>query len=215
MWEVAELNRNIMTKHIKNTLLAVAFMPILAISNSGLNIVSRVAVESNHSTVAEEVLSISEDTKIELNEKDKLKAIEAAKIDAYYAQHNLPLAGYGMQFVEVAEKYGIPYNLLPAVAMRESTGGKFACYNNPFGWGSCKIKFNNFNEAIESVGKNLGGANPNTARYYARESVKDKLYYYNGTIIKGYEDQVIAIMGMIDRMDIKESELENLELASK
>lgn len=202
MWEVAELNRNIMIKNIQNTLLAMAFIPIFAMSSSGLNIVSSVLVESNQSTSTKEILINEENSKQELTKKEKERKLQAAKIDAYYNKYNLPLAGYGEQFVMVAEKYGIPYNLLPAVAMRESTGGKFACYNNPFGWGSCKIKFNNFNEAIESVGKNLGGANPNTARYYARESVKDKLYYYNGTVIEGYEDQVIAIMGMIDRMDV-------------
>lgn len=202
MWEVAELNRNIMIKNIQNTLLAMAFIPIFAMSSSGLNIVSSVLVESNQSTSTKEILINEENSKQELTKKEKERKLQAAKIDTYYNKYNLPLAGYGEQFVMVAEKYGIPYNLLPAVAMRESTGGKFACYNNPFGWGSCKIKFNNFNEAIESVGKNLGGANPNTARYYARESVKDKLYYYNGTVIEGYEDQVIAIMGMIDRMDV-------------
>ena len=127
----------------------------------------------------------------------------------------MPLEGYGMQFVLVAEKYGIPYNLLPAVAMRESTGGKFACYNNPFGWGSCKIKFSDFDEAIESVGKNLGGANPRTARYYATTDVEKKLYYYNGTVIKGYEDQVIAIMEKINNTSINPDADTNIELASK
>ncbi len=99
--------------------------------------------------------------------------------------------------------------------MRESTGGKFACYNNPFGWGSCKIKFSDFDEAIESVGKNLGGANPRTARYYATTDVEKKLYYYNGTVIKGYEDQVIAIMEKINNTSINPDADTNIELASK
>lgn len=179
-------------------------------TSTELNTVSNVLQDSNNSSSTIEVLD--EESQKELEAKEELQKTQAAKIDAYYAKYNLPLEGHGMQFVLVAEKYGIPYNLLPAIAMRESTGGKFACYNNPFGWGSCKIKFGNFNEAIESVGKNLGGANPRTARYYATDSVKKKLYYYNGTVIKGYEDQVIAIMSKIDKMKI---EVEDIELASK
>lgn len=206
------LNRNIMTKYIKNTLLAIAFIPILAMPSAELNIVSNVLQDSNNSLGTVEVLNNEKKFQKELSKKEELRKIQAAKIDGYYAKYNLPLDGHGMQFVLVAEKYGLPYNLLPAIAMRESTGGKFACYNNPFGWGSCKIRFNDFNEAIESVGKNLGGANPKTARYYATNDVKKKLYYYNGTVIKGYEDQVIAIMSKIDKIEI---ETEGIELASK
>ena len=65
--------------------------------------------------------------------------------------------------VDLAEKYGIPYNFLPAISVIESSGGREAYNNNPFGWGSAKIRFDNFGEAIEVVGRNLGGGNPNTA----------------------------------------------------
>jgi len=85
--------------------------------------------------------------------------------------------------------------------MRESTGGKFAYNNNPFGWGSAKIKFSNFDDAIETVGKNLGGANSKTSSFYSTPSLRKKLWYYNGSVIKGYEDQVMGIMDTIDSTD--------------
>lgn len=123
----------------------------------------------------------------------------ADAIDSFYKSRSMPLAGQGMNFVLVSEKYGLDWRLLPAVAIRESSGGKQACYNNPFGWGSCKIKFNTYNDAIEAVGKNLGGANANTAKYYGGKSSKEKLYYYNGTVVPTYPDEVLNIMDMIGK----------------
>jgi hypothetical protein len=68
-----------------------------------------------------------------------------------------------------------------------------------FGWGSCKLhNFHSYEEAIEAIGKNLGGANPNTARYYAGKSNKEKLYHYNGTVVPEYPDEVLAIMKKIE-----------------
>jgi hypothetical protein len=96
---------------------------------------------------------------------------------------------------------------LPAISIRETSGGKRLMNNNPFGWGGAKIKFSDFNEAIEVVGRNLGGANPKTARYYAFTDIEKKLYYYNGTVIDGYEDQVIAIMNKIHKTDINKEVL--------
>jgi hypothetical protein len=107
--------------------------------------------------------------------------------------------------VEVAKKYDLDWRLLPAVAMRESTGGKFACKsvsNSPFGYGSCKINFKTMDDSIETVAKNLAGKNPNTADYYAGE-LKENLDNYNGGVVPNYAEQVIAIMNKIgDAKDI-------------
>ena len=96
--------------------------------------------------------------------------------------------------------------------MRESTGGKFAYRNNPFGWGSAKIRFSDFNEAIDVVGKNLGGSNPTTASYYEGKNSKQKLYTYNGTVITGYENQVMKIMNNIDNVEVDTSSQELADL---
>lgn len=117
-------------------------------------------------------------------------------IDAYFAKRHMPLAGYGSIFVKVADTYKIDWRLLPAIAVRESSGGLHACGFNAFGWGSCKHKnFTSFDDAIETVGRNLGGENPATARYYSGKSVRQILNAFNPPSIEPhYTDQVIAIM---------------------
>ncbi len=122
----------------------------------------------------------------------------AEKIDAYYKKRGMPLEGYGAKMVAEAEKNNLDWRLLPAIAIIESTGGKFACHQNPFGWGSCKIKFNNWNEAIETVARNLGGNNPNTARYYKDKTMIEKLHHYNNSIIPTYTGRVMEFMSLIE-----------------
>jgi len=117
-----------------------------------------------------------------------------ARVDAYFEKHNAPLAGYGDVFVRVADACDMDWRLLPAIAMRESTGGKRMQYNNPFGWGGARIPFDSIEHAIEIVGKNLCGENPNTSVWYSTTSTERKLYYYNGTVIPSYPREVMWIM---------------------
>jgi len=81
---------------------------------------------------------------------------KAQKIETYFRVNrgNAPLADYAEKFVEVANKYGLDYRLLPAIATVESSGGKnnFRKYN-AWGWGS--RGFSSFEEGIEIVGKGL------------------------------------------------------------
>lgn len=129
---------------------------------------------------------------------------KAAKIDAYFAKYDLPLAGHGMQFVLVAEKNELDPYLLPAIAMRESTGGKFIIKKNmnPFGWGSGTIKFQDFDEAIDTVGRHIGGTDPTlkTARYYANKTMKQKLLAYN-SVIPAYTEEIFSIMSKIEKTE--------------
>jgi hypothetical protein len=126
---------------------------------------------------------------------------KAEAIDAYFKVRNMPLEGMGMKMVEEAEKNKLDWRLLPAIAVRESTGGKFDCQRvdfNAFGWGSCKIGFKSNEHSIEIVAKNLGGNNPGTARYYANKNTKEILLAYNPpSIVKHYSSQVISIMNTI------------------
>jgi hypothetical protein len=134
---------------------------------------------------------------------------QADKIDAYFAQWNLPLTGYGYFFAETAKKYDLDPFLLPAIAMRETTGGKNLCKTlpedekwNPYGWGSCKIGFSSFEEAIDTVGMNLAGQNPNTAFAYADKDVKGILQSYNPpSVVPTYAYEVMDIMDTIATVD--------------
>jgi hypothetical protein len=128
---------------------------------------------------------------------------KAAKIDMYYGQYDLPLEGYGMTMVMAGEKYGVDPYLIAGLAMRETTGGKFACHKNPFGWGSCKIKFESFEEAINTVAMNLGGHAERTAKYYKGKSTKEILDIYNPPhIVENYTNQVLSIMKRIENTQV-------------
>ena len=108
-----------------------------------------------------------------------------------------------MKFVLEAEKNDIDWRLLPAIAMRESTGGKQACKkadNSVFGYGSCKISFKSIDDSIEVVAKSLGGNNPNTARHYDGKTTVQILKKYN-SVIPSYTKQVVKLMNMIDDKD--------------
>jgi hypothetical protein len=161
-----------------------AFVPFMAIPS--ISVSSHIgSLETK--PVTKEVVSV-EDVR-----KEHAKAI-----DSFFKERNMPMRGTGMTFVLVAEKYGLDWRLLPAISIRESSGGKEACGYNAFGWGSCKLhNFNSYEEAIEALGKNLGGANKITSRYYAGKSTEEKLYYYNGSVEPPYTGEVIAIMDMI------------------
>lgn len=136
--------------------------------------------------------------KLQLEREEK-----AAKIDAYYAKYDMPLKGTGMKMVLAAEKHGLDWRLVPAIAVRESSGGKNDCKNNPFGWGSCKIGFESYDHAIEVVALNLGGDNPKTARYYEGKTVRGILQTYNPpSVVPTYADEVIAIMNKIENIKV-------------
>ena len=187
-----------MIKKIQNTLLAIAFIPLLAIPTFELHTDSDNSKDFNQSF---QIFEKSSETNTDLSRKEK-----ALKIEKYMKDRSMPLFENAMQFVLVSEKYGLPYNLLPAISIRESSGGKNLdlCGYNPFGWGSCrKHNFHSFNEAIEVVGKNLGGGNKSTASYYSGKETKEKLYYYNGTVIPTYQAEVMDIMQKINDIKIE------------
>lgn len=126
---------------------------------------------------------------------------QAQLIDDYFALRDAPLSGYGKTFVEIAIKYDLDYRLLPAMAQRESSGGRNDCQsvpNNPFGWTSCKYGFPTMENAIETVAKNIAGENEKTARYYAGKSIRDRLIAYNGVgVVPEYPNEVFLIMSKI------------------
>jgi len=158
-----------------------------------------ITVETSVITTQEEV-ERKEQAELEVERKEKADAI-----DTYFAKYDAPLEGYGMKFVTEAEKNDLDWRLLPAIAMRESTGGIHTCKkvpNSVFGWGSCKIGFNSIDESIEIVAKNLGGNNPNTDYHYKGKTTEQILRKYN-SYIKNYPTQVIKIMKDIKNIEIK------------
>ena len=54
-----------------------------------------------------------------------------------------------------ADLYGIDYRLLPLIGMLESTGGKYACGGNAWGYASCRVEFETYGEAMAVVARTL------------------------------------------------------------
>ena len=128
----------------------------------------------------------------------------AERIDNYFLERRMPLAGHGKDFVEEADKNGIDWRLLPAIGVRESSGGKEQCGNNPFGWASCRgDNFPSIEEAIRTVSRHLGGNATSTRSYYSGDT-RSKLNSYNPpSIVAAYTDEVIAIMQKISPEEVK------------
>jgi hypothetical protein len=81
-------------------------------------------------------------------------------LEKFFAKYKSPLKDNIDTFITVADKYNIDYRLLPAISCIESSCGKKLIPGsyNPFGWGiygNNVITFNNYDEAIETVGQGL------------------------------------------------------------
>lgn len=185
-----------MTHTTKKIIQSFVIVPLMATTLSMNAFTASINDAVIKATSAETTLS-PEEQKLQADREDK-----AAKIDAYFAKYDLPLAGHGMQFVLVAEKNDLDPYLLPAIAMRESTGGKFMIKsnNNCFGWGSGKIKFQNLDEAIDTVGRHLGGNDDKTAKYYDNKTTEKKLLAYN-SVIQTYTKEIFSIMSKIEKTE--------------
>lgn len=142
-----------------------------------------------------------------VSEEELTRIEHAAKIDAFFEEHDMPLAGTGRKMVEVAEANGLDWNLLPAIAVQESTGGIQKCKsvsNSVFGFGSCKISFKSIDASIEIVGAHLGGNKPATAKYYKDKDLAGILRSYNSER-PTYLKEVVRIMKMIAGQDLNQN----------
>jgi len=178
-------------------------VPLGGLTQAGYQVVSdSQIVLSQKFNIGANDLSVTNDA---VDQKLKDQVAKAKAIDAYFEARDMPLEGTGMKMVLEAEKNDLDWRLLPAIAVRESTGGKFDCKrvtNNPFGWGSCKIGFKSNDLAIETVARNLGGNNPKTAHHYDDKTTIQILHAYNPpSIIPRYAQQVMSIMKVIGEAD--------------
>lgn len=171
--------------------------PVTVSAKTLENVFQPVFYTSTMSGITHTTLFVSNTDAIVDQNTDSVSDLEnAKKLDDYFTKRDMPLAGHGIEFIRAANKYNLDWRLIAAIGVRESSGGKHMMNNNPFGWGSAKIKFADFSEAIEVVSANLGGANPNTARYYKNADTMKKLWYYNGTVLPSYPAEVVSIMDM-------------------
>ena len=104
-----------------------------------------------------------------------------AKIAVAFALYpGSPLVDYVGFMVAEADRVGLDWRLLPAIAIRESQAGIASCveYFNPFGWGSCNpaygAVFDSWAAGITRVANALAYDG-----YYAGKSLEEKLCVWN------------------------------------
>jgi hypothetical protein len=210
---LSERNRQIMKKNNSKLVLnALIILPVFSTMTGAPSAV--LSLESSQPIAMVAEIIKGEETDV-VTPEEQARLEKAAKIDAYFGKYDLPLEGYGMKFVLEAEKNNLDWRLLAAIGMAESTGGKFGCHNNPFGWGSCKIKFASYDQAIEVVAWNLGGNNPNTERHYKGKTTSQIIDTYNPPyIVATYNSKIHMIMGRIEAMPVPATVVPTAELAT-
>jgi len=123
------------------------------------------------------------------NVPEKAEAVVVQKEDArveevraFFFRYNSPLASYAKEFVEEADRNGIDYKILPAIAGVESTfetNGNIYDHN-PFGYmcesGPCY--FDDYPSAIKRVAKTIGNGNA-YARFQETGQIIELATVYN------------------------------------
>lgn len=86
--------------------------------------------------------------------------VQISDMRPFYVENflkNTRLAPYSNYMVEVSDKYGLDYRLIPAIAMKESGAGNAipeASYN-AWGFENGRTQFESWETAIDKVGKTL------------------------------------------------------------
>lgn len=118
--------------------------------------------------------------------------LRVSKLSAYLEARRSPVAHLAPVFVDVADRNGLDWRLLPALAVVESGAGK-ACKNyNLFGWASGKHRFTTPEHAITTVGDALG-----TYKSYRTKTLNAALRTYN-PVRRTYPQNVVNTMRLID-----------------
>ena len=203
-----------MYKTIKNSLFGAVLMPTILASTISINPANiDIKLPSENNNPIQQFIGNLDNNKIDQAQAEREE--KAAKIDAYYSKKNMKLAGHGMGMVVASEKYGLDPYVMAAIATKETTGGNFACpvtakrtgdirYTfNVFGWGSCKIKFESYEDGFETIAKNLTGNNPNTAKHYSGKDTVSILESYNPRhVVSDYPEQILAIAKTIESTQV-------------
>ena len=129
----------------------------LSLLYSSLSQKSSLVASNGNSRVAYAALPAASGTlKANIVESDARKTL----VREFFKKYKSDLLPYASEVVNSADKYGLDYRLIPAIAMQESTG----CRNAPkdshncwgFGiYGKKVTKFDNYTQAIDTVTKVL------------------------------------------------------------
>jgi len=117
------------------------------------NIEPKKPTEVHIQSIEVEIVKIKaeeEALKIENERLDK----KAEKITRYLESRNAPLAKYTREIVRAGEKYGVEPELIVAISIIESGGGKI-CFRSHNAWGWGKTSWPNWETAIDQYTEGL------------------------------------------------------------
>ena len=194
-----------MHKYFSKSLQSLVAFPVLA-ANLALSPFSGALVGSPTAAVISPDSNRPLSSLVAVNQQSSDQDEKAQKIDEFFADRNLPMAGQGQKLVTAAEKNDLPWPLIAAIADIESTAGKNACpkdSNNVFGWNSCRgEKFDSMDDAINTVAESISAHRDTTAKYYEGKNLKAILETYNGRANKDYVDNIMFVMNQIEQQPI-------------
>lgn len=127
------------------------------------------------------------------------------KMNQVLTAYKSPMAGLEKELIATAEKYGLDWTLLAAIAGTESAFGRRMPHQciNPYGWGiygSNRLCFESFEKAIEGVGKGLGTK-------YNTSSLESIARTYNKVSTDGWTRHTRFFMNKIKNASVPVQEL--------
>lgn len=104
--------------------------------------------------------SIASQSTFENHLEGSVLGVEISDMRPYYVENflkNTRLTPYSHYIVEISDKYGLDYRLIPAIAMKESGGGNaiLEYTHNAWGWENGRTVFPSWEIAIDTVGRTL------------------------------------------------------------
>ncbi len=132
-------------------------------------------------------------------------AERVVKMRVVLTKYNSPMIGLEDTMIRTAEKYGLDWTLLAAIAGTESSFAKRMPYqcNNPYGWGiygSNKLCFASLKDSIEGVASGL-------AKKYNISSIESIARTYNTVSTDGWIKHTKYFMNKIKTAEIPVSAL--------
>ena len=115
----------------------------------------------------------------------------AEKLEEFFNHYKCPLPNYAQNYIDDADQNKIPWELLPAISVQESTCGKHQLSNNWWGWASARSGFTDVTAGIQYVSGQLVAGH-----FYAGLSTYQKLRRYNPD--PAYATKIINLMSQID-----------------
>lgn len=131
------------------TPLAFILLVVLAVQNQRISYLSKVGPQL-----------FAQNLRQESTQQGNVLGAKISDMRPFYIEHFLKgtkLAPYSDYMVEVADKYNIDYRLIPAIAMKESTGGNAVpeTTHNAWGFENGSTRWDSWEVAIDQVGKTL------------------------------------------------------------